>query len=342
MKLPKIPRKRKAEFSTTLIYADEPQLILLRDRKVPIVAIAVPDDNPTKMMFLAVSVPQRDWQAYMDGNCDLRYLYTYRSDRLFYLFDLLSMVDNQISMQPFTEPLPERYLPEARLFSTYHTEEIAVEPLASDEEVLVVDGEWDMPEFGNFYQRYTDVYAFIAALKNWKNAGLATTARASIGKTFREKPFQGGFSYVHFFQELTEKLQRTQRIGLEKISYASPGTVEIRGEDELFTEMQAIIPNFLSSRPDISRQYNSIYKYLSENKYLKQSVETYIHIDAVDDFINAEVKKLSVLMTAPDFDTVAQLTDHHPLATAKVIMSFYRRLDDASAYFAQGRVSFTD
>ncbi|MQX94870.1 hypothetical protein GHK03_01180 [Sinorhizobium medicae] len=337
----KLPRKRKATFAHTLIYSDEPQLILLKDKSVNIVALAVPSEDADKSMFVATTVARRDWEAYLDGNCDLRYLFTYPKARIVYTFDLRKMSDNVVAMEPLLEAIPEEYLPEPRLFSTFHTELIPVDPIASDEEVLVVDGEWDMPEFGSFYQRYSDVYAFLAALKNWNEPDLALELKRRILDTFRTKPFLGGFSYVHFFQELNAQLQRIQRLGLEKISYASPGTVEIRGQARLFDDVKALVPHFLEHRDEISKQYNKLYKYLSENKYLAMPGDRYPNEPTVSRYINHEAKLLTELMAEPHFETVTALANRNALVTAKIVMSFYRRLDDATAYFAQGRVSFS-
>lgn len=337
----KKPRGRKATFAATLIYADEPQLILLKDGNMPIVAVAIPDDDLTKLMFIATTALRKDWQSYLDGNCDLRYLFTFPKTRRIYTLDLAGMKDNVVYMRPFDDVVPEEFLPEPRMFSEFHTEQLPVEPTASDEEVLVVDGEWDMPEFGNFYQRYSDVYAFIAALKNWNSAQLAYEVKQRILQTFTTKPFQGGFSYVHFFQDLNEQLQRTQRLGLDKISYASPGTVEIRGEADLFDEMQALIPAYLEEREAITQQYSKLHKYLSENRYLTMHGDRFVGGDAASDYIDREAKALADMMTEPDFDTIKKLAHGNSLVTAKIVLAFSRRLEEASSYFAQGRVSFS-
>lgn len=338
----KMPRKRRVKFAATLIFADEPQLILLKDRDIPVVALAVPDDDLTKAMFVATTATHKDWQSYLDGNCDLRYLFTYPKTRHVYTFDLAEMKNGEVRMDPFLGRLPEEYLPESRVFSSFHTEELPLAPTATDEEILVVDGEWDMPEFGNFYQRYSDIYAFIAAIKNWNSAEVAPEAKRGISTTFRTKPFQGGFSYVHFFQELNERVQRTQRLGLDKIQYASPGTVEIRGEADLFVEMKHLIPQFLLDRDRISKQYGKLHQFLSQNRLLKMTGEQYGKDQATSRYIMLQAKELTDLMTEPNFETVFVLADENSLVAAKIVMAFYRRLDEAAAYFAQGRVSFSN
>lgn len=47
-------------------------------------------------------------------------------------------------------------------------------------------------------------------------------------------------------------------------------------------------------------------------------------------------------MLAPNFEAVWDLTDQNALVAAKVVLSFYRRLNDAATYFAQGRIAYSD
>lgn len=337
----KTPRKRKATFAATLVFYDEPQVVLLKDKQVPIVAVAVPDDDEEASRFFATTVSHRDWQSYMEGSCDLRYLFTYPTSRHTYTFDLNSIKGGILSLDPYlVDPLPESYLPQPRFFSSFHTEIIPVDEVESDEETLYVDGEWDMPEFGSFYQRYSEIYAFLAAIKNWNDAQLENASRRRILNAFLTKPFQGGFSYVHFFKDLSDALLRSQKLGLDKIQYASPGKVEVRGDHALFSEVEHLVPSFLRIRGAVAKQYGTLYKYLSENKYLALSGERYPDDEVVSEYINQQARNLSVLLGAPNYDTVLELTHRNALVSAKIVMAFYRRLDEAAAYFAQGRVSF--
>lgn len=338
----KAPRRRRAWFAATLVFYDEPQVILLKDGRVPIVAVAIPDVDESAARFFATTATLRDWQAYVDGACDLRYLFTYPTARHTYIFDLNMIKDGKVFMDPYLEDhIPEEYLPQARFFSSFHTELLPTEAIASDEEVLYVDGEWDMPEFGSFYQRYSEIYSFLAAVKNWAAAGIDIQQKKLISMAFLTKPFQGGFSYVHFFKDLGDALLRPQKLGLDKIQYASPGKVEVRGEGQLFDEVEAIIPGFLKQRGAVSKQYGILHQYLSQNKYLAMSGEAYPDDEVVSAYINEQAKKLTDLIGAPNYDVVQDLTRGNALVSAKIVMAFYRRLDEAAAYFAQGRVSFS-
>jgi hypothetical protein len=47
------------------------------------------------------------------------------------------------------------------------------------------------------------------------------------------------------------------------------------------------------------------------------------------------------MMKMPNLDSLRALVDDNALVFAKIVLSFYRRLDDTSRFFAQGRMNFT-
>src|SRR5690349_3279650 len=114
-------RRRKAEYVTTLIYVDEPQLILLKSATVYLLAVAVPSESPEEAKFLAVTTTTANFERYRAGNSDLRYLFTYPNSRVLYYFDLMKMDQNSIWMDPAPAIIPEQDLPLPRIFANHHT-----------------------------------------------------------------------------------------------------------------------------------------------------------------------------------------------------------------------------
>ncbi len=336
-------RRRKAQFLGTLVYADEPQLVALRSGAAYVVALAVPSQSPDESQFFAAAVSEKDWYSYLDGNVDLRYLFTYPKTTRLFTFDMMLMADGVVQMAPWTDKrIPEEYLPLPRFFSSNHTEDFVHLPLAADKESLIIDGEWDMPEFGKFYQKYAEIYSFIVATKNWMDKQLHADLRRKIMDAFQDRPFKGGFSYVHFYDTLSSNLLRNERLSLDKIKYASPGYVDVHGRDDIFQEIEEIIPNFLRARVDIQDEYARLHGYLSTNKYLKMAGDGYPKDDPTARFIFASAQRLANKMQLSNYAAIKQLADDNALVTAKIILSFYRRLDEAAEYFAQGRMNFSD
>lgn len=335
--------RRSAKFEATLVYVDEPQLICLMAGNSRILAVAIPEEDLSKSMFLATTVSKRDWEKYIEGVVDLRYLFTYPT-RVQYTFDLYGMVDGKVMMNPVVGDTDGSFLPLPGFFSSNHTEDYDynIGAKASDVETLLIDGEWELTDFGQFQQKFSDIYAFLISTQDWTSQSVATPMLKRIKSAFLNRPFQGGFSYVHLFRDLNDNVPRSEKLNLSKIQYASPGSVEIYGRDDVFDRIHEIIPNFLQNRIEIGRKYSDFYKFLSRNKYLQMSGDHFSKDDAMTKYFISEAEGLSRLMMAPDFDAVWQLTDENALVASKVVLSFYRRLAEAATYFGQGRIAYED
>jgi hypothetical protein len=332
--------KRSAVYVRTLVYMDEPLLLLLKSYKTNVIALAVPSPSE-KAVFIAATVSPRDLEAYNDGHVDLRYLFTYPTMRLVYTFDLMEMTDNKVMMTPFEDRIPEEYLPSARFFSTSHTEEEQELAGPSDTQSLIVDGEWDMPDFGEFYSRYSDVYYFLSASHAFTAEGVDFEKKKAIKQTFANRPFKGGFSYVHFYATLPGAIPRSERLRMDKIKYESPGYVNVNGDADTFAETESIIRAFLRNRISLRETYAQFYSFLSKGRYLAMPAEEFRKDDPAFAHIDVTATSLAEKLNIPNIEVVKSLVDENPLAFAKIVLSLYRRLDDASRFFAQGRINFS-
>lgn len=334
--------RRRAEIVATLVDLGEPQLLALKAGKSLVVAVAVPDDDHTVSRFLATTVSQRDWDSYFDETVDLRYLFTYSSQRLRYLFDLQTAIDGKVTMEPFSGDLPDKYLPLPRFFADNHTEDFGLDDFQAGNEKLIVDGSWDMPEFGRFYQKYSDIYSFLVAILNWNDETADGAIKDKIAAAFSSKPFRGGSSYRHFYQDLVENLVKGERLGLQEIKYASPGHVDVHGREDAFEDVQGVIRWFMDHRADVTKVHSTLRTYLSKLGLLQIAGANFDQNDPRADYILGQAKILNDAMHGPDFLAIKTLAKDNALVAAKIVMSFYRRVDEASQFFSQGRVNFAD
>ena len=332
--------RRSAIYVRTLVYMDEPHLLLLKSFKTNVIALAVASP-PEEAKFIATTVSGRDLEAYIDGHVDLRYLFTYPSQRSTYTFNLMKMVDNKVMMSPFEGKIPEQDLPSPRFFSTSHTEESEDLAGPTHTQKLEVDGEWDMPDFGEFYSRYSDVYYFLSASHAFTDENVDTEKRRAIKKAFAQTPFKGGFSYVNFYATLPAAVPRSERLRMDRIKYESPGYVDVNGDGEAFMETEAIIRSFLTNRAELRKIYEKFHSFLSKGRYLQMAAEDFQANDPANAYINHTSGVLAEKLNLPNLDSVKSLVENNSLAFAKIILSLYRRLDETSRFFAQGRVNFT-
>ncbi|MDR3475224.1 MAG: hypothetical protein P4M09_26530 [Devosia sp.] len=332
--------KRSATFVATLVYMDEPQLIHLISTTVPVVALAIPSNDASQALFGAVTSTRDDWERYLEGECDLRYLFTYPKALMPYWFDLNRIKNGRVTMTPYEAGFPEEFLPPARFFSSAHTEDFELLAQPVNSEKLLVDGEWQLQEFGRFYQRYSDLYAFSVAQKNYRSVNVADAVREKIREAFRGRPFQGGSSYLHLFNDLFAGLARNERIGLNQVEYASPGFVDVNGRADAFEEVNNSVASFLEHHIGLQEMYSKLHGYLSERGYLKMAGHQFADNDPSRDFIASSAREMADALPPIAFDTVLSLSNGNALVAAKVVLSYYRRLEEAASYFAQGRVAF--
>jgi len=333
-------KRRSAKIETTLVYFDGPQLISLFASKTRLVAVGIPKKPTETSPFLAVSVQTKDWEKYLEGTVDLRYLFTIPKVRRHYMFDLDTAEDNRVWMKLYEDEIDETYLPSPKFFSSSHTEDTNTPMHATDTERLLVDGEWELTDFGQFQQKFSDMYAFLASTSIWRDKSRDKSLRRKVVDAFLDRPFKGGFSYVHLFRDLENCLPRGMRLNLDKISYASPGYVDVFGEQYVFDDLTKILMNFGRNREALKEKYTAFYRFLSKGGYLAMSGSDFELQPTASKVIRARARELAKDMLAPNYKEVLALSNGNVLVAAKVVLAFYRRLSDASNYFAQGRISY--
>ncbi len=333
--------KRSATYVRTLVYMDEPQVILLKSFKTNVVAVAIPSVSAEEARFVATTVTSRDMESYNDGHVDLRYLFVYPRQRQLFTFDLMKMADNKVLLLPLETEIPEEHLPSPRFFSTSHTEDAAEQSAPAFVQKLEVDGEWDMPDFGDFYGRYSDVYYFLSASHSFGDETVEFEKKRQIKETFVHTPFKGGFSYVNFFKTLPLAVPKRERLRMDKIRYESPGYVDVNGDGDTFEETESIIRAFLANRAELRKLYDHFHSFLSKSRYLQMAASDFSTSDPAHVYIEQLADTLAEKLNIPNILTIKSLVENNPLAFAKIILSLFRRLDEAARFFAQGRVNFT-
>jgi hypothetical protein len=330
---------RAATFVSTLVFYDEPQLILLRQTKILFLAIAVPSE--AGMLFLATTVNAGDWEKYKADRVDLRYLFTFPLKRSFYYFDLSEIKDKKVKMKRFDGNVPDSHFPEAGFFASDHTESDYESDLTDEFETLYLDGEWELPELGRFQQKLSDVYTFLYSIDDWRETDDRSSLHSKkIKEAFTKRPFRGGSSYGAYFSDLENRLKISERVRLKSIQKASPGNMKIAGSAEIFDEVQQLVENYLKHRSAVSLAYRDAHKYLQGKKLLSKSVANFepSAIEAAE--LTRYSRRLSETLNLGCLKELGEITGGNSLGTLKVILAMFRRIERAAEFFAQGRASF--
>lgn len=303
------------------------------------IACAIPDADGNLDYYFAVSVGRQHLIRYFNEQCDLRFLFAFASGRKYYSFGRLPQKENEkISMQEFDQPLGEHLFPDSRFFVSSHTSDYGIEAEVGIEQRLLIDGSWDMQEFGGFYQKFSDLYSYKQAISYFKEADSAKTEK--VKRAFSSKPFKGGSSYVGFFGDLFEIMPPRERPALEGIEYHSPGFVDLRGKEEILESIKTSVSRFLDGADSIQQAHDDLRAFMTKSKLLsitggakEVSVETL-----------GELQKLTAafydVLPIEGKSSLKDLAKHNAIVHAKIGLALFRRLKATAHYFAQGRLSY--
>lgn len=336
-------KKINAVIKDVLFEVGEPLLLLL-ERKAGtghqfFIASAIPDEFGETEFYLVVSVGRTNLIRYFGSQCDLRFLFAFANGRKFYRINArLGSVGSKVSMIEFTEPLTDNLLPDTRFFATEHTSSFGQTQFDGGGQKLVIDGEWDMLEFGKFYQRFSDLYSYQQAIEYVQSKDQRADR---VTKAFRSKPFRGGSSYMNFFDDLFEIIPARERPGLDGIEYHSPGYVDLRGKNDVLEAVQASLEEFLAKGEEIQKAHDALRGFMSKEKLLVITGASVVAKPEVLKVLAGLVADLIAVLPVSGKDQLKELTGGNLVVLGKVCLALFRRLKTTSNYFAQGRLQFT-
>jgi hypothetical protein len=302
-------------------------------------ACAIPDTDGFVDHYLAVFVVRAHLDKYFNEQCDLRFLFTYAGGKKFYRIDKLVHADRGMTiLEEFQGEVTEAMLPDGRFFASAHTSNYGLNDIASGEQRLLIDGNWDMQEFGTFYQKFSDLYSYEQAIKYVVEGVSSKTT--GVYTAFRTKPFKGGSSYVGFFSDLIGLIPFRERPALDGIVYHSPGHVDLRGEDTILDGVQESIQAFLNDLEAIMNAHDNLKGFMSKSGLLKVTGRSASPSNEVLNTLRELSSNFFAVLPIRGKTELMELTDGNLVVRAKIGLALYRRLRTTSQFFAQGRLSF--
>lgn len=321
----------------------EPLVVLLKRGKSFFVATGMPSEMGPVEEFLVVSVTPKFLKRYFREECDLRFLFVSAQNRRFFKMSIEEVANDKPKLVPYEGEVKDDWLPDAQFFASAHTAEylpLNVGPL--DKETVNIDGNWEMEDFGSFSRKLRDLYAFEDSLYKAANSSTPPKVHSKIKNAFTGKPFRGGSSYGNFFNDLVLAQSREDRFDLSRIKYASPGHIELVGKGSIFDAIEDKIENFVDNQGVLRTKYNEFHKYMSDAKLLEIQGDA-IRINAEQrDKIEWYSRDLLSALKMDRYDLLFELSEKGVVSTAKISLALYRRVNAASAYFAQGRAIYPD
>lgn len=341
----KKPNRVNVKVEANLFEAGMPFVILLSKKAGTglqhYIASAIPDQNGEVDYYFAVFVGRQHLIRYFNEQCDLRFLYAFATGRKYFVLkDLVPSAKGTVAMEEFQGELSENLFPDGQFFVTAHTSKYGITDAIGKEQRLLIDGHWDMQEFGGFYQKFSDLYSYGQAIEYVRDQNSPKISQ--VQKAFGSKPFKGGSSYMGFFSDLFDIIPPKERPSLKGIEYHSPGWVDLRGKDEILEAVKESVNLFLENTDGIQKAHDDLRSFMSKSKLLLITGGLkVVSSDVLKELIRLTDVFYGVLPVAGK-DQLKNLTKDNPVVYAKVGLALFRRLRATAHFFAQGRLSYSE
>lgn len=211
--------------------------------------------------------------------------------------------------------------------------------MADDTYKIDIDGNWTLVDLYEFPHTYSQVFALTFSLYNW--ADIDDEKRKM---TFASHPWRGGYSAVNFYQYLQQNIPRQSRLKLISLKYGSPGWIELGTDLGMGLGVTLLIRNFIAtfvrSASQLNSLYHEIYKGLQDRKLLRLEVKrAQLGLQKEEmKFVETSAKQLAEMMGFKNLQQINALTGN-PLATLKILLSFYRRVKKLAEYEKNGKAN---
>lgn len=333
-------KEKSARFVATLVYVDEPQVILLdHGDDAKIIAVAIERDG-MEHPFLGAEINHTQWIRYQRQFVDLRYLFDWPRWKKWYLFDLASIdEDRTIPLVPADKAdyRNESFLPAHGFFSRDHTEPDDIQTATNlATQKYKIDGTWEPIDLSLFFARIYDLYSFFLGMKKFTAPNTSQDQKKAFIDAVTYHPLRGGSSYVNLYSDLRGLLGFDERLAMRKIVKQSPGFVDIEGKADTLADVGSAYENFADNYEELKIKYTAFHKYLSNMGLLKDP-DRFEPKGPVAEQIKKYSQEYAVLLDL-DYTTVHRIAGRDGLLTAKILLAHWRRLDRYFQFFAEGRV----
>jgi hypothetical protein len=335
-------KEKSAKYVSTLVYLDEPQVVLLdhgNDAKIIGVAIEKQDyDYP----FLGAEISFSQWERYNRLFVDLRYLFLLPKWKRWYLFDLADQGDDDkipLERAKAEDFKNEKYLPTHGFWARAHTEDDPVFEASAEvtSRIFSIDGTWDPPDISQFFGRINDLYSFFLGIGKFLSTDTTQQQKRALVEAFTDNTLHSGFNYVNFYGDLKGLVGFNERLAMPAIVKQSPGFVNVTGMTETLNQVNDALATYSAEQETLKSQYNDLYNYLSRMKLLKKGGDRIDKGDAISEHIKGLnttfARNLGVNLAA-----INRLTGQNALSAAKILLSHHRRLERYHLFFVEGRV----
>lgn len=301
-------------------------------RGIPYVCMAIPHDK-SEFAYLVVQVSEDLLEDYLSETVDLSYVFRHPKKNKYFVIYLNQDKNGRLVLNEISD-VPTSWLPEAGFFASSHTETIQQVQKTASILDIGIDGRWDIQDLSHFPNIFADAYSFMYAMQ--ENAGLNEDA---VHELFNRYPWRGGFSSVSFYNGLYHQIPRTQRLAVKEIHYASPGAMRVTALPDLAKSIDTLVRQLNTNGVKAREAFRELQEGMSEKEFLGKTHRD-IELEVTDKaFLQRACNKLAKEIGFDHLKRIHKLCDKNWLATAKILVSFYRRLSELAEFVDSGKAT---
>ena len=340
-KLTKPRYARTAYLKQTLVAFDGPQLILFQsDRGFPVLGLAVDEPSEQSYPLLLAEVKTEDFRRYLDQKVDLHYLFRFAAKRLYYGNWATLNEQGWLSLLRPNDEVPEAYMPGQGFWSRHHTVEYGATIFASDTLAsFAIDGSWDASDFARFYGKFADLYAFLTVGVSELASQIPQEALQSVKRVIQSLAWRGGGSYVGFYDSMFSKVDELSPLRVNRIQYASPGTIELKGSPDALNHVGTVVNSFAADTGAVKEAYDFVQQVLGKEGLKAADAAAGFSTSTVEQAVRERCDVLNKGLGIDSPGHVLNLCDGKVVIYAKITLSFYRRAKELHRFHAEGRVA---
>lgn len=343
-KLAKPRFARTAYLKQTLVAFDGPQLVYFQsDRGFPLLGLAVDEPNEQSYPLLLAEVKDEDFRRYLDQKVDLHYLFRFAAKRLYYGNWAALNEQGWLPLIRPKEEVPEIYFPGQGFWSRHHTVEYTGTVFASDTLAsFAIDGSWDASDFARFYSKFADLYAFLTVGVRQLAGQIPADALQSVKRVIQSLAWRGGGSYVGFYDSMFSKIDELSPLRVNRIQYASPGTIELKGSPDALGHVGTVVNSFAADEGEVKEAYDFVNKVLGKENLKAAEANAGFSTPTAEQAVREKCDIINKGLGIDSPEHVLSLCDGKVVIYAKITLSFYRRAKELHRFHAEGRVAAKD
>jgi hypothetical protein len=295
--------------------------------------------------FFGCEITDKIYNDYFDQTADLHYAFQRAIGKNYYFFDLSSAKDDTVALQKAKPDEIDNaaYWPQVGFFSRSHTTRYNRLVASGEVKTFKIDGRWGTNDFSHFHGKMADLYALFGVLDRLGGSHDATE-RGFIRKAIQERFWQGGGSYVGFYDTLMvrNRLLNVSPLEVTRIQYASPGEIALRGDKRALSDINDILEVFDEKWSELFGSYKNIRGTLRKERLLRARPSARFSSPSMRIFVRDATREFAEEMRLERIGEIYEACDRNALVFAKVILSIFRRANELYTFHAEGRIQRLD